>query len=317
MKRYLIFSIISLMCMIAYSQTISTFTSEDEENCVDCDKKYGRYEESTSSSSSSTSDDDDSNTGISFSNNETFEDLYVPEPQQRELDNILWKKTVWRIIDLRDQSNFALYFPIEESNGRKNLFLTIFDLLKEGKINAYNYEETHEDFTEEAIIEFDKIMTDLDIDIYDMETNEDGKDVYNIDPSNIPVNRILMFYLKEIWYFDAMESCMKFKIEAIAPVYFDDSEENEVRRVLFWATFDELRPWLAQQPVVINNKNAIASISYDDLFQKRRFLGYIYKEDNIQNRSIIQYCNTPEEVRYEQNRIENEILNFEADLWEY
>ncbi len=255
---------------------------------------------------------------IVFDDESSFKDVLLPSPQSRTKQNVLWTKTVWRMIDLREQFNFPMYYPINESNGRKSLFLTIFDLLKEGKVSAYEYIEEKEDFSDAYKLTFSKVLKETKIDIFDIEINDNGDSSYVINPIDIPGANVLKFYIKEIWYFDALESCMKFKLEAIAPqLYFTNLDGKEEKSVLFWVPFDQLRPELAKQPVVINNKNSMASISYDDLFQKRRFIGHIYKEDNIQNRTLLQYCNTPTEVRSEQTRIENEILNFEFDLWEF
>jgi hypothetical protein len=58
-------------------------------------------------------------------------------------------------------------------------------------------------------------------------------------------------------------------------------------------------------------------ISFDDLFIKRRFGSYIYKTSNVQNRMLLEYCATAEDVQKEQGIIKNSIINFEEDLWEY
>lgn len=223
------------------------------------------------------------------------------------------------MIDMREQVNFPLYYPLKESNGRVNLFMTIFNLLKDDKVQAYEYFDDKEVFTDKTRFDFKKVMLETNIDIAEPVLNANGDTVsYEINEVDVPSKDVLKFYIKEVWYFDAMESCMKFKIEAIAPqLYYIDDDEKEQKKALYWIPFDSLRPWLAKQPVVINNKNSTSFISYDDLFQKRRFIGHIYKEDNIQNRALIDYCNTPEEVRSEQKRIENEIMNFEFDLWEF
>ncbi len=255
---------------------------------------------------------------IEFDAESQFEDIYLSAPQVRTLDNIVWHKSIWRMIDMREQINYALYYPLKESNGGKNLFLTIFDLLKEGKVHAYAYDETKEDFSEEFKLSFEEVMELANVEIYETSTAADGSKSYEINEVDIPNESVLKYYIKEVWYFDDLESCMKFKIECIAPqIYYVTEDGLEEKRVMFWVPFDELRPWIAKQAVVVNNKNAKAFMSYDDLFQTRRFVGHIYKEYNVQNRSLIEYCSTPEEVRFQQSRIENEIMNFEQDLWEY
>lgn len=297
MKRYMILSILAVFCTAIISRSVTE----------------------TSGMSPQGQHTPQNEPEIVFDGQSPFNDIYIPAPQVRTLDNILWKKTVWRMIDMREQVNFSLYYPLEESNGRVNLYLTIFRLLKEGKVNAYEYFEEREEFTDEYKLSFPEILEESLVDIYELQIDDNGDSIYIINDVDVNSKDVLKFFIKEVWYFDAMESCMKFKIEAIAPqlTYFDEGLNTEAKKALYWVPFDELRPWLAKQSVVINNKNSTSFISYDDLFQKRRFVGYIYKEDNIQNRTLLDYCNTPQEVRSEQIRIENEIMNFEFDLWEF
>jgi hypothetical protein len=49
----------------------------------------------------------------------------------------------------------------------------------------------------------------------------------------------------------------------------------------------------------------------DDFFRKRSYQGEIYKTGSPGNRSIAQYTSTPEEMKAEQERIEQELLDFE------
>ncbi len=309
MKRFTIISIFAILLTGIFAQKTKASSDYNMSSKEDC----GCNGQSDNTSAQNTYSQD----AIVFEES-PFKDIDVPAPQERSIDNVLWKKTIWRIIDMREQANFPLYYPLTESNGRKNLFLTIFELLEEGKVTAYKYQEDKEDFSEENKLTFEQIMATTKIDVYETSTDEEGNTIYQINSVDIPNKEVLKYYIKEVWYYDGMESCMKTKIAAIAPqLYYTDDDGKSNKEVLFWIPFDQLRPYLAQQPVVINNKNSTAFISYDDLFQKRRYIGHIYKEDNIQNRAIIEYCKTPEEVHREQARIENEILNFEFDLWEY
>jgi gliding motility associated protien GldN len=86
---------------------------------------------------------------------------------------------------------------------------------------------------------------------------------------------------------------------------------------MFWIPFDKLRPFLSQTEVLITDRNNGARPSFDDLFIKRRFASYIYKESNIQNRGIVEYGSTVDEVKKVQDQVKTQLVNFENDLWEY
>jgi len=51
--------------------------------------------------------------------------------------------------------------------------------------------------------------------------------------------------------------------------------------------------------------------SMDDFFRKRSYQGEIYKTGSPGNRSIAQYTSTPEEMKAEQERIEQELRDME------
>ena len=96
-----------------------------------------------------------------------------------------------------------------------------------------------------------------------------------------------------------------------------DGELGVQKYPLFWVPFETLRPYLAQQEILITDKNNGARPSLDDIFIKRRFSSYIYKESNIYNRNLLEYNVSAEDVRKEQQKVKTLLLNFETDLWEY
>ena len=57
-------------------------------------------------------------------------------------------------------------------------------------------------------------------------------------------------------------------------------------------------------------------LSYDEIFWKRLFNSYIYKEENVYDRRISQYA-TGVDALLEAERIKIEMQSFEEDLWEY
>jgi hypothetical protein len=56
--------------------------------------------------------------------------------------------------------------------------------------------------------------------------------------------------------------------------------------------------------------------TWDDIFLKRMFSSYIYKENNVYDRRIEDYKQGMDAL-IEADRIKNEITNMEHDLWEY
>ena len=84
---------------------------------------------------------------------------------------------------------------------------------------------------------------------------------------------------------------------------------------LFWIYFPDVRPLLAKSEVY-NRFNDAARFTYDDLFWKRMFTSYIYKESNVFDRKIVDYAKGIDQ-QLESDRIKNEISDFEQSLWSY
>ena len=59
-----------------------------------------------------------------------------------------WMRIIYRTLDLEDPANSALYFPEEAVEGEENLFRLIMHLLADGKIQAYDYVDGRENFTD-------------------------------------------------------------------------------------------------------------------------------------------------------------------------
>ena len=246
---------------------------------------------------------------------EGLEPIEMPNPRA---DDIFWQKVVYRTVDLREKMNFPLYYPEEAQDNRQSFFTLIFRLVQEGKINVYRYLDTREIFTDENIVSFKEIIETFDI-IHTIKADSLTNDsVIVVDESDVPNRDIVKFYVKEVWYFDKITSTFNARIIAFCPIMLKNTEDMGLQKFpLFWVPFETLRPFLAQTEVLITDKNNGARPSFDDIFIKRRFSSYIYKESNIQNRNLLEYNTNAADIRRDQQKVKTLLSNFENDLWEY
>lgn len=249
----------------------------------------------------------------------TFERKPAPLPGIREAD-VLWSKTIWRIIDLREKVNQQFYYPTKEMQGRNNLVNVLLKGIKEGTISSFDGED--EDFNKPPLtydqikLQFgasSKITQKRNLETGAMEDVKVEQDMRS--------DEVKQLMVKEIWYFDKQTSTLQVRVVGICPIrlYYRDEDANHetiLRRKIFWVKFPEIRPLLAKNEA-LNSFNGARSLSFDDVFISRKFDSYVVKEENVyNNRSIEQYA-MGEYAAKESERIKNNIFNFEQDLWEY
>lgn len=62
--------------------------------------------------------------------------------------DVVWRRDVYREIDLTTDANAGLYYPTEPVGGQMNLFTYIFRLMMSGRVPAYKYDlDGKENFT--------------------------------------------------------------------------------------------------------------------------------------------------------------------------
>ncbi len=108
---------------------------------------------------------------------------------------------------------------------------------------------------------------------------------------------------------------MMVRILDMCPVIIKERNGEEGTEPLFWFSYAEARPVLANS-YVFNGANSAMRLSFDQVFIKRLFDSYIYKEQNVFDRRISQYA-TGVDALLESKRIKDEMFNFEQFLWEY
>ncbi len=263
---------------------------------------------------------------------------------EHRLDDIIWARYIYRIIDMRYKQNYQLYFPTASDDpDYRNLFKVITDAVVDGlPIYLKNDASIKPEFKNQEPVERKTIPT-LFLQGDPMEVTEEDLDIstsnamvvrydsiqdmlsFNFYPFEPMVRNQLKYLIQEVVFFDKHTSRLHTKIMGIAPLYADRISTHDSTQVMaalnqsimFWIPFDKLRPYLAMQ-YAIPNRNEVKRVTFDEFFQKRLFTSYIVGEGNMYNRWIPDYeFSDVEAIKKEQDRIATELLNFEQDLWEY
>jgi len=225
----------------------------------------------------------------------------------READ-IFWEKRIWRVVDFREKMNQPFAYPDAP------FFNIIKDAALQGDITLYSTEDDKFSFPlNEADIE-DILFKSDTVSIYDFETNTEKITVVRDEIAWEDVKRIR---IKEQWFFDENTSTLQVRILGIAPLIDDKDEQGNFRfeKPLFWVYYPEMRPIFARKKV-FNSLNDAALTSWDDLFERRFFASYIFKQSNVRDERL-QSLYSGVDLLLEADKIKQEIFNFEHDLWSY
>jgi len=249
----------------------------------------------------------------------------VPYPHLREAD-AMWRKKIWRIIDLREKMNHPLYYPTNRMQDRISLVQRLVDAIKYNEISAYD-PIPDDEFT--TLLSYNQVLANFDA-LDKTKTQQSpitGLDTTVTIKGEIRWLDVKELLVKEEWFFDKQHSSMQVRIIGICPIrHFyrtlqtggDEEVTGELQRQrLFWVYFPEARKVLANT-AVFNDFNDAQRITFDDLFYKRRFNSYIIQESNVyNNRRIQEYTYGGIPNMQESDRIKNDLFTFEHDLWEY
>jgi gliding motility associated protien GldN len=228
-------------------------------------------------------------------------------------EEVVWRRDIYRELDLTEDANAGLYFPVEPQGRQLNLFTYIFKLAQNGYVPVYEYPTDGSDnFSDEAKVEMKTILDNYHI-FYE---EQNGK--LKVDNSDIPSAEVKKYYLKESAYYDQANSSFHIKVLALCPVMLreDDFGGESTQYPLFWVKYADLEPFLNRQTVMASSLNNAATMSMADYFTLNSYKGKIYKTNNAQGKTLLQLCNgDADKLSAEQKRIEAELASFHKTIF--
>jgi gliding motility associated protien GldN len=267
-------------------------------------------------------------------NQEKEEAYHYPEIKEKD---IVWSRTIWREIDLKQKINHHFYFPAIENKANLNpekmsLIDVIMESLQDTVSESFrcfkivNNAPPGNEFKYGQLTNFEKMRLGASVQKGEAIQSEwgGGDSILNgitqyYSDIVTPFNRteVLRWNVKEEWFFDKHRSKMSARIIGLCPIrtYIDENDE-ERDMPLFWIYFPDFRDVLVQTKVANFTKNNAQQRSYLGIFEKRMFGSRILQESNIMNRQVTDYM-IGLDALLESERIKEEIFNIEHDMWEY
>lgn len=232
----------------------------------------------------------------------------IPAPE-----DVVWKRDIYRQLDLMKDKNAPLYYPVEPKGKQVNLFTYLFRLVLTGRVTAYTYKlDGNESFEEK-----DKMSVKEMLERYGIYYEEDNGRLTVAD-SDIPSAEATRYYLKESIFLDQRTGSFSTRVSALCPVLMRGADEFSTDATpypLFWVKYSDIAPWLAKLPMMGSNLNNVSNQTADDYFTMNRYEGKIYKTNNLQGRILANYCETDSALMSEQKKIEQQLVDFQEGVW--
>ena len=228
-------------------------------------------------------------------------------PNENKYD-IKFYKRLWRTIDLTDSLNKIFAMPGETLMG------IIMDAIKAEKLIPY----ADDKFT--SRLTYTKLMRKLSDSSVVPEFDSTGVQIGSHSVFNaFNPESITKFEIKEDIFYDKVHGRLITQIVGLAPVLKIKTSAGDYVGTThpFWLYFPQCRnPFAGRE--VYDTQRDLYNISYDDIFIQHDFRTQIVKESSPDDLSIeAKFPNDEEKQKKESDRIENELRNFQKNLWKY
>ena len=251
----------------------------------------------------------------------------IPYSYVREAD-VMREWTVWRLVDLREKQNLPLYYPTQPIGGRVNLTDLLLKGIENGEITPYDPFDDYNEFSRK--INLAEVDQNLGVkaggDTLWVDDGEGNMVAQITKATERRTDQVTKLWIKEKVIFDKKRSVLERRVIAICPRRYytkdsggggdDEAAAEMLSTPVMWIYMPEARKVLARHPI-FNRFNDAQNISFDDFFMQNRYAGNIIKVTNVYNNRAIEEYASGLDILYEAQRIQNEIFDFEQDLWEY
>ncbi|MDY0930910.1 gliding motility protein GldN [Chryseobacterium sp. CFBP8996] len=251
--------------------------------------------------------------------------------------DVLKSMLVWEVIDMNDKINQPFYYDNPNgllSKNTRSLYKTLLDAALSGKIEeVYDDENFVQRLTPQQIKDR---LTSVRVDDEAVNILNSGRPLTEqekkelTDTFETTTDKVKVLKIFGMWFIDKRDGMMKYRPLGIAAMGPDPqmigrttpdgqpmAGANDLID-LFWVYYPKARDILANN-YVYNRANSSADLSFDDIINARRFSSIIYKSSNgLGDGTIKDYVpRNAEEQLAESQKIKEQILQMENDMWNY
>ena len=244
---------------------------------------------------------------------------------------LMWKKTLWRRVDLKEKQNKPFFARnremskiIIEAVERGVLIPYDSDSVNDSNVMSReifieNIQQAEDDIEEEEGFDLDDPFAGFgDDDPFAEEVEEIA-----VGPIFIPKREFSIFEIKEDLYFDRIHSRIYFDIQAITMYLPGDSFynpagfEKPIASFRFIDLFNLFKS-MNKDAIWYNENNIAQHKNLGDAFLLRLFKGIIVKIANADDIRVSElYAKSRKEGIMASFKVEQDLMEWESNLWEY
>ncbi len=252
-------------------------------------------------------------------------------------ENVMYKTTLWRRVDLKEKQNQPLFAKGNEITKH------LIDAVKAGLVDAFDNDSltrklTIDEFNERLLMKIEG--GGLSKEEQEAGFSDSGDDGWgggtdsgagNDDKKESPAtslvsggvevfpSQLTSIILREDWIFDKQRSRQYFDIQAITLVIPAEQTSLGFDRPICTLKYKELERYFRTNPKCTwyNASNVAAHKNLADAFELRLFHGKIIKKANAMDSYLDDIYKSPKEGLLKSQQLEHELMEFEHNLWEY
>ena len=241
-------------------------------------------------------------------------------------DRILFKKTLWRRIDMNEKQNQPFF------SREREISTLIIDAVKNGLLTPYNNDSVVTPMKMEAFLENLKIPEsggvlseeEIALGFGEEEDTWGGEEVAQetvVELNEYPSRDFSIVEIKEDYFFDVMRSRMYHDIHALTLILPADKNPALFEKPIASFRFVDLANLFRSTPeksIWFNTKNPARHLNMTDAFLLRLFSSTITKIANPQDEAIVDiYSKSRKQAAIASQQAEHGLVDFENQLWEY
>lgn len=271
---------------------------------------------------------------VAFASEEAEAQERIPEYNPNSVypiaeSEVMYRRRLWRRMDLREKMNEPFFATGNE------ITKIIIDAVKDGRLFPYTNDSLINRMPKEEFLENLKLPQYGAVALTDEEramgfTDDDGWGDWGDDNGGADDTREFYFFPRQVSVLEIMEDFIFDKRRSRA--YWDILAINLIipakefpetglqRRVASfrYKDLEQLFRSMPQEAVWFNYKNQKSNLNFADAFVLRMQSANIVKYWNPQNRDLVDiYQKHPREALLAAKWIEEELLEFEHNLWSY